>query len=518
MKLFDLLANIDINETNIDFTDAKNNYEICNITRNSADVRVNSAFICLTGTKTDGHKYIGEAMKNGAVLIILEHKPEDFGEIILKTNTPYILVKNTRKTEAKLWMTWYGEPVKSGNGNMKIIGITGTNGKTSVSYMIKQILEDAGYKTALFGTIKYIIGDIGDIDIIEEESKLTTSDPDELARLFSLAKDAKVDYVIMEISSHSLELDKVAGLGIIDIGIFTNLTQDHLDFHGSMENYKNAKAKLFKMCKTGILNSDDAAAYDIMKLATSKNYLYGIKSKKSKRLKTDFQADNIEYLGVDGIEYDFIKIEKTEKADKIFKISSPMAGGFYVYNTLAAAAAGYILGIDAKIISGALKKVKIKGRMEKLDTGTDYSVFIDYAHTPDALENVLKSFRSFAKGRIITLFGCGGDRDRIKRPLMGKIASENSDFCVITSDNSRTEEPINIIRDIVAGIDLDDIKKQFMVVIDRREAIEYAMKIAQPDDIILLAGKGHEDYISEKGAVRHFSEREIVFEILKNKK
>ena len=497
MKLFDLFVNIYIKETNINFKDNKNNFEICNITRKSYDVKVNSAFICLSGTKTDGHKYIGEAVRNKAALIILEYKPEDFNEVVIKSETPYIIVENTRKTEAELWMTWYNNPVKS--NNIKIIGITGTNGKTSVSYMIKQILDDAGYKTALFGTIKYIIGDI------EKESKLTTSDPDELSYLLSLAGKAKTDYVIMEISSHSLALDKIAGLGIIDIGVFTNLTQDHLDFHVNMENYKNAKAKLFKMCKTGIINADDKSANDIINLSSSKNYLYGIKSENNK---IDFKADNIKYFGADGIEYDVITKDKT------FKISSPMAGGFYVYNTLAAASVGYILGIDEKIIIDALKKVKIKGRMEKLDTDTPYSIFIDYAHTPDALENVLQSFRSFSKGRIITVFGCGGDRDKTKRPVMGKTASENSDFCIITSDNSRTEEPGDIIDDIIKGI----TKNNFEIISDRHDAIKYVLEIANPDDIILLAGKGHEDYINEKGFVKYFSETEIVFEILKNKK
>ena len=496
MKLFELILNINPKETNIDFTDNKNNFEICNITRNSSEVKINSAFICLAGTKTDGHKYINEAVKNGAVLIILEYKPDGFEEYIIKSDTPYMIVENTRKTEAELWMKWYQNPIES--GNIKIIGVTGTNGKTSVSYMVKQILEDAGYKTALFGTINYIVGDI------IEESKLTTSDADELARLFTLAKEAKTEYVVMEISSHSLELDKVAGLGLIEMGIFTNLTQDHLDFHGNMENYKKAKAKLFKMCKTGLLNFDDEYAQDIIDLSTGKNYLYGIKSKSN----ADFLADNIKYLGVNGIEYDFIA-----ENNIICKISSPMAGGFYVYNTLAAASVGYILGINANIISGALKKIKIKGRMEKLETGTKYSVFIDYAHTPDALENVLKSIKSFAKGKIITLFGCGGDRDKTKRPMMGKIASENSDFCVITSDNPRTENPADIINDIISGI----IGERYKVIIDRKEAIEYAIKIAEADDIILLAGKGHEDYINEKGLKRYFSETETVFEILKNK-
>jgi len=500
MKLFNLIEKTEIKETNIDFTDDKNNLEICNITRKSSEVKINSAFICLTGTITDGHKFIGEAVKNGAVLVILEYKPEGFEEAIRKSNTPgvetpYIITENTRKTEAELWMKWYGNPAE----NIKIIGITGTNGKTSVSYMLKQILEEAGYKTALFGTIKSIIGDI------VEESKLTTSDSDELARLFSLARDAKMDYIILEISSHALALDKVAGLGIIEMGIFTNLTQDHLDFHITMENYKKAKAKLFTMCKTGILNSDDGAAYDMTELSAGKNYFYGIQSR------IDFWADNIKYLGVNGIEYDFIADDKPEPIK--FKIYTVMTGGFYVYNTLAAASAGYVLGIDGETINSALKKVKIKGRMEKLETDTPYSIYIDYAHTPDALKNVLKSIRNFSKGDIITLFGCGGDRDRTKRPLMGKIASEYSDFCVITSDNPRTENPAEIICDIISGVR----GEQFQIIPDRKEAIEYAMNIAGPGDIILLAGKGHEDYINEKGSARHFSETEIVFEILQNK-
>ena len=482
MKLFDLIKNADIEETNV-----REDFEICNMTADSRKVKKNCAFICQVGTKDDGHEYIGEALKNGAVLIILQHKPENFDN-----NVPYILVKNTREAEAKLWAEWYGNPAK----DIKIIGITGTNGKTSVSYMIKKILDEAGYKTALFGTIKSII------DGEEYESKLTTSDPDELAWLFAAARDKGVNYAVMEVSSHALELEKTAGLGDFDIGIFTNLTQDHLDFHGTMENYRSAKAKLFKKSKLGILNADDEASYAMLNSGI-KNYLYG----KSKH--ADFYADSIKYNGADGIEYEFYA------GDINFKIKSPTAGEFYVYNTMAAAACGVILGIGADIIAGALGKVKIHGRMERLEIEAPYSVFIDYAHTPDALESVLKAVRGFSgNGRIISVFGCGGDRDKLKRPEMGRIAAENSDFCVITSDNSRTEKPENIISDIIAGIKCGGYK----AVIDRREAIEFAMGMAQPGDIILLAGKGHEEYIDEKGEIKHFSEREIVFEILNKNK
>ena len=484
MKLDYLLEDI---ENEIIEKNVAENIEISGMTIHSLKVSKGFMFICLTGTKTDGHKYIGEAIENGAVAVVVEYKPQN-------TDIPYILVKNTRITEAKLWIKWYGNP----NKGLKVIGITGTNGKTSVSYMINQILNDAGYKTALFGTIKYIIGDI------EEKAKLTTSDPEDMAKLFREAKDKGIEYVIMEISSHSLELDKTAGLGIIDIGVFTNLTQDHLDFHGNMLNYKKAKAKLFQMCRTGVLNADDAATIDIAETSSSDNYFYGIKNKKA-----DFFAENIKYYGADGTEY-YLHIKGSE--NKAFKINSSIPGEPYVYNTLAAAAVGNLLGIDNKIIAEAIKKVKVRGRTEKLDTGTAYSVFIDYAHTPDALKNVLDSIRSFTNGRIITVFGCGGDRDKTKRPVMGKIAYENSDFCVITSDNSRSEEPINIIGDIIRGI--PDSGTRYKIVVDRKDAIKCAINIAEAGDVVLLAGKGHEEYINENGQIKYFSEREIVFDYI----
>ena len=489
MKLFDLIKNLDIEETNI-----KENVEICSITADSREVKKDYIFICHKGSKTDGHKYIGEALKNGAALLIIGYKPEDFDG-----NTPYILVKNTRAAEAGLWARWHNYPAE----NIKIIGVTGTNGKTSVTYMIKKILDEAGYKTALFGTIKSVI------DGVEYDSKLTTSDPRDLAGLFAAARDACVEYAVMEVSSHALALDKTAGLGEFEIGVFTNLTQDHLDFHGTMENYRKAKAELFKKSKIALLNADDEASFSMLNRSI-KNYNYGTAKY------ADFYADNIIYKGADGIEYDFcVGGASFDEVASKFKIKSPTVGEFNVYNTMAAAACGIILGIDEKIIASALSEVKIRGRMERLDIDAPYSLFIDYAHTPDALESVLKAIRGFCgKGRIICVFGCGGDRDKGKRPQMGRIAAENSDFCVITSDNSRTEEPIEIIRDIIAGI---DIKSAYEPVIDRRKAIELAMNIANAGDIILLAGKGHEEYIDEQGEVRHFSEREVVAEILKDK-
>ena len=489
MKLAYLLEDIEkeIIEKNIAV-----DVEICGIAKDSAKVSDGYIFICLVGTKTDGHKYIDEALKCGAAAVVVEQKPKDL-------SVPYILVKNTRAAEAKLWIKWFANPAKG----IKIIGITGTNGKTSVSYMINQILNDAGYKTAVFGTIKYLIDGVE--AEVEDDAKLTTSDPEVMAKLFKEAKDKNIEYVVMEISSHSLELDKTAGLGNIDIAVFTNLSQDHLDFHGNMANYKKAKAKLFQMSDIGVLNADDEATIDIVRTSSSDNYFYGIKNKTS-----DFFAENIKYQGVDGIEYYLYCKSRDEKP---VKIKSLIPGEPYVYNTLAAAVVGRLLDIDGEIISEALKKVKVRGRIEKLDTGTEYSVFIDYAHTPDALENVLHSMRQFTNGKIITVFGCGGDRDKTKRPVMGKIAYENSDFCVITSDNSRTEEPINIIGGIIKGI--PDSGTNYKIVVDRKEAIEYAMNIAEAGDVVLLAGKGHEEYIIEKGEKKYFSERKIVFDYIR---
>ena len=505
MKLFDLVENIDIQESNI-----TTNYQIDGMTADSREVKKGFAFICQIGSRDDGHKYIGEAINNGAVLVILQYKPIDFDN-----ETPYILVSNTREAEAKLWMEWYGKPASG----IKIIGITGTNGKTSTSYMVKAILDRADFKTALFGTIKSIINGK------EFESKLTTSDPDELARLFAIARDEGVEYAVMEVSSHALELEKTAGIDSFEIGIFTNLTQDHLDFHGTMENYRNAKAKLFKKCKIGILNSDDEVSWIMLKSASKemKSYFYG------KAKHADFYADNIKYLGVDGIEYDFCVggAESFDDVDYSFMVKSPTVGEFYVYNTMAAAACGIILGIDGEVIADALSDVKIRGRMERIEIDAPYAVFIDYAHTPDALESALKAIRAFSgSGKIIAVFGCGGDRDKSKRPEMGRIAIQNADFSVVTSDNSRSEEPTAIINDIVTGMCADNCDgksrkgffakyiEQYKIVVDRRKAIEFAMNMAQDGDIILLAGKGHEEYIDEKGKITHFSERDIVREII----
>ncbi|GHV13791.1 UDP-N-acetylmuramoyl-L-alanyl-D-glutamate--2,6-diaminopimelate ligase [Clostridia bacterium] len=509
MKLFTLVRNLDIIETNIDFTDERENVEITNISIDSRETGEADLFICLVGTKDDGHRHIGAAIERGAAAVILEYKP-----VSLDADTKYMRVLSARTAESILWSEWHGNPAEG----IKLIGITGTNGKTSVAYMIKKILDDAGFTTALFGTIQYII--CGE----EHESSMTTYDPKELFALLREARDKGCEYVVMEISSHSLALDKLAGLGKILLGVFTNLTQDHLDFHINMKNYMKAKAKLFTMCKIGILNADDEVSGVIAETSASVNYFYSVKGK------ADFYARDILYSGTDGLQYKLILQCETD-GDSIKEttanIKSPMAGGFYVYNTLAAAAAGTLLGVDTHLIERAISEVIIRGRMERLRIDTPYSVFIDYAHTPDALVNVLRSIRSFSSGNIFAVFGCGGDRDKSKRAVMGKIASENADFVIITSDNPRSEIPEAIISDIAAGIDKTMCKEfkftgensvdkfpQFITIPDREKAIAFALGAATPGDVILLAGKGHETYIRDKSGERHFDEREIVARLL----
>ena len=481
MLLSELIKRLDIIESNVP-ADA----EITGLSDTNCRIEQGNLFICIVGLRWDGHIFISEALSKGAAAVVVQTRPED-------TSIPYILVESTRRAAAFLWMAWYNNPAD----NLKIIGITGTNGKSSTLCMLKNIFDSCGQKTAAIGTIKYIIGDI------EYEAVLTTPDPKDLAKLFAQIRDAGIEYVIMEVSSHSLEFEKVAALSF-ELGIFTNLTQDHLDLHKSMESYMNAKAKLFSMCKLGLFNLQDPASQKIIEQSTSDNYTYAIEDNNA-----DFVAKEAKYKSVDGVEYEMLS------CDDIFRINSRIPGKFAVYNTLAAAAAAKLMGItDTAIIKG-IYDTTVKGRIEKLDIPcVDYSVIIDYAHTPDALTNVLSAINEFIEGRVITLFGCGGDRDKSKRPIMGEIASENSDYCIVTSDNSRSEEPAAIIADIAAGIK----KKNYTIIEDRTEAIKHALSIAKRGDAILLAGKGHEEYVKDKNGTSYYSERDVVFEALGIKK
>ncbi len=477
MTLSKLLENVEIKKQqgNIDI-------KISGIAFNSLDVKPGDVFVCISGFKTDGHKYVQDALEKGAVAIVAEKEPED-------TAATMVLVENTRFALAHMAAVFYEYPYKS----FRLIGITGTNGKTTTTYLLKSILENKGKKVGLIGTNQNMIGD----EVIP--SHHTTPDSLELMKLFRYMADEGAEYVVMEVSSHSLALDRVAACEF-DVGAFTNVTQDHLDFHKTMEDYIAAKAILFGMCRVAVLNSDDAACCkmeessrcDVIKYTTEKN--------------DGMFAENIEY-NADGVVFDLTyKNEKT-------KIELAIPGKFSVYNALTAAGCCAASGFSLRDVAEGLKAAKgVKGRIEVVKTNTDYTVIIDYAHTPDGLLNILNAIRDFAKGRIITLFGCGGDRDRTKRPQMGKIAGELSDFCIVTSDNPRSEEPADIIKDILAGI--DETNCGYKVVKNRFEAIEYALDHAKKDDIILLAGKGHETYQILKDRTIVFDEREIVSKLI----
>ncbi|MBR0276900.1 MAG: UDP-N-acetylmuramoyl-L-alanyl-D-glutamate--2,6-diaminopimelate ligase [Clostridia bacterium] len=451
--------------------------EISGIAYNSRLVKKGDAFVAIKGYRTDGHKYAKNAEENGAVCVVCMHKIDGL-------KIPCIIVDDTRKALAEMAEKYYDNPTSK----LKLIGVTGTNGKTTVTYLVKNILEANGEKVGLIGTNKNMIGQE------EFHTERTTPEALEMMQLFDKMVKEGCAYAVMEVSSHSLDLHRVDGCHY-EVGAFTNLTQDHLDFHGTMENYMNAKAKLFKMCKYGVINADDKYGNKIAEKASCAVATFGIDD-------GDLKAENIIYHE-SGIEFDC----------EGMKIQLGIPGRFSVYNALTAISICKLCGISNDIIEKAMKSAKgVKGRAEIVDCGGDYTLIIDYAHTSDGLENILKSVKGFAKGRIVVVFGCGGDRDKTKRPKMGRVAGQLADLCIITSDNPRSEEPSEIIRDILAG--MNDAIAEYVVIENRRDAIEYAIKHAKTNDVIILAGKGHEDYQVLKDKTIHFDEREVVKEIL----
>lgn len=476
MKLSKLL-------TNIPHPEISDIIEISSVCYDSRKAQKDSLFVCIKGYATDGHKYIESAVKNGAVAVVVEDDCDTFGAIKIK-------VSDSRKALAEIGARFYNNPADS----LKIIGVTGTNGKTTTTTLIKHILEYDGKKVGLIGTNGNMIGD----RFLPTER--TTPESLELHELFAQMADEGIEYVVMEVSSHSLYLKRVHGI-TFEAAVFTNLTQDHLDFHETMENYKNAKKILFKNCKNAVVNVDDSAGAEIAE--ENKCFTYSIDAP------SDLKAENIK-ISPRGVIFD----AKTQSDTISARFSTP--GRFSVYNALASLGAAHVLGISAKKATDALLLAKgVSGRCETLFTNTDYTVIIDYAHTPDGLQNILSTAREFAKARIITLFGCGGDRDNTKRPIMGEIAGKLSDFLIVTSDNPRTENPLAIIKEIEPGV----IKSgcDYKIVENRREAISYGLSIAQKDDILILAGKGHETYQILGTEKIHFDEREVINEILNEK-
>ena len=479
MTLSELLKDVNIKKI-----DGGGSMKISGIACDSRKVKPGNVFVCITSYETDGHKYAKSAVENGAVAVVAEHD-------LPTVDVPCVIVDNTRKAMSEMAATFYDYPYKK----FKLIGITGTNGKTTTTYLIKSILEHLGKKVGLIGTNQNMIG-----DMIMETSR-TTPDSLELMQLFDMIASHNVDYVVMEVSSHALALDRVTAC-TFDVGAFTNITQDHLDFHKTMEEYLAAKSILFNICNTGVVNKDDARSEYLIENARCRNMItYGINQD------CDLKASNI-ILNEDGVKFDINYGGMEEHVDL------PIPGEFSVYNALTAIGCCMAENIPLDLAVDGLHSAKgVKGRIEIVRTpGTNYTVIIDYAHTPDGLLNVINAIRGFAKGRIVTLFGCGGDRDASKRPIMGKIAGELSDFCIVTSDNPRTEDPEKIIKQVVEGVKQTDC--DYEVITNRFSAIEYALDHAKKNDIILLAGKGHETYqVLGKDTIK-FDEREIVQKLL----
>ena len=478
MKLKDLLQGIEVLKASADM-----DMEITSVVYDSRKVVPGSLFVAITGFVTDGNRYIPMALEKGAAAIVTAVEPAE--------DIPYVLVPSDRLALALIGRNYYGHPADS----MKLIGVTGTNGKTSSTLLLKHVLEvTRGAKVGLIGTMDNMIGDQA------VPADRTTPESLDLQALFAQMRDAGCSHVIMEVSSHAIALDRVGGVRF-DVAAFTNLTEDHLDFHKTMESYCDTKAELFARSEKCVANQDDAWFARMCGKAQN-----GVLST-SARSQADLYAQDVTLLS-DGVS--FTAVSGKEKAE----IKLPIPGKFTVYNALTVLGCGLQLGISLQEAADALRTAKgVKGRVEVVPTaGKPYTVLIDYAHTPDGLENVLSSVRGFCKGRLIAVFGCGGDRDPIKRPIMGKIGVEIADIAVITSDNPRTEEPMAIIEDILKGI--DPAKENYVVIENRPAAIRHAMDIAEKDDIIVLAGKGHETYQEIHGVKHHLDEREVVAEHL----
>ena len=474
MKLKELLNAVPVLECTAD-----PELDISEIYYDSRKVTRGSLFVAVSGFASDGNRFIPMAMQKGAAVVVTAKKPEDA--------VPYVLVESDRLALALLGCNFYGHPARS----MTMIGVTGTNGKTSVTLLLKQVLETClGAKVGLIGTMANQIGE----ESIPTER--TTPESFELQGLFARMRDAGCSHVVMEVSSHAVALERIGGVHF-DVAAFTNLTEDHLDFHKTMDAYCDAKAELFRRCDRAVINTDDSysgrilAAAGCPVLTASVNGEAGLTAKD-----VQLQSEGICFTALCSGEAAAVEV--------------PIPGKFTVYNALTVLGIAHELGISLSDCAAALKTVQgVKGRIEVVPTpGMPYSVLIDYAHTPDGLENVISAVQGFCKGRVITVFGCGGDRDPMKRPIMGHIGVKLSDIGIITSDNPRTEVPQAIIEDILKGVKEED--GEYIVVEDRRRAIRYAMDIAKKDDIIILAGKGHETYQEINGVKHHLDEREEV--------
>ena len=451
--------------------------EITGVSYDSRQTKPGDLFVAIAGYETDGHRFIPMAREKGAACVLCQTEPEG--------DAPCVLVSDSRAALARLGRNWFGDPAAS----MTMVGVTGTNGKTTTTYLLKDVLEKClGAKVGLIGTNQNMIGD----EVLHTER--TTPESFELQALFRAMANAGCTHVVMEVSSHALCLKRVADVRFA-VGLFTNLSQDHLDFHRTMEAYCDAKALLFRQSEKGVYNADDPWAARLTKDAPCPLSSFG-------EAEGDLRGKNIR-LAVDGVSFDAVC-----GAERV-PVRVGIPGGFTVYNALGVLAAASTLGVPLAEGAKALEtSAGVKGRVEVVPVPWDYTILIDYAVTPDAIENVLTTVRDFAQGRVVILFGCGGDRDRGKRPKMGAIAARLADFVIVTSDNPRTEDPEFIISEILPG--LAGTETPYVVEPDRVKAIRYAMDHARPKDVVILAGKGHETYQIVGREKRHLDEREVV--------
>ena len=475
MKLRSLLAGVPLVGAEINF-----DMEIISISKDGRQVCKGGLFVALSGEETDGHQFISQALENGAAAVLCQQRPKMPG--------PWIWVEDTRKAYAQVCANWFGHPAEE----MCLVAVTGTNGKTTTTTLIKQLLEGVlGEKVGLIGTNQNMIG------TAELPAHRTTPDSFELHQLLRRMADGGCRYVVMEVSSHGLVQHRTWGLKFA-VGVFTNLTQDHLDYHRTMQAYRDAKGLLFQQCEQAVLNLDDESGRWYREQVSCPVFTYS-----ENRTQADLTAQNLR-LFPSHVDFEALTLGQLKR------VHLPIPGGFSIYNALAALAAGLCLKLPLEEMARVMRTVRgVKGRVEIVPVPRAYTVLIDYAHTPNALENILMTARDFTAGRLICVFGCGGDRDRGKRPIMGAIAEELADVVVVTSDNPRTEEPGDIIEEILSGMECP-VGEQIHVETDRTEAIGWALKQGRAGDVIVLAGKGHETYQEVQGVRYPMDERKIV--------
>lgn len=458
--------------------------EIHSLSMDSRKKMEQGLFFCIPGARFDAHDFAPQAIRNGAAALVVDH--------LLPLDIPQIQVKNVRAAMSPLSAAFYGHPEK----NMQLLGITGTKGKTTTSYLVKAIMEQAGHKVGLIGTTGNMIGNE------YMKSEFTTPEPIDFFRALSQMRDAGVDVVSMEVSAHALEMGRLAGV-YFETGCYTNLSQDHLDLFGTMERYFQCKKSFFapNWIRNAVINVDEETSKQILADQQVPCLTYGICNG------ADLFARDIE-ITENGVRF-LMKLSNLWEMPVHLKLT----GMFNVYNALAAAAVGLVMGVEPETVRDALESVRsVPGRAEVLDTHTPFKVILDYSHSPDALENILTTVREFTRGRVISLFGCGGDRDHGKRPIMGEISGRLADYSILTSDNPRTEDPYEILAAVEAGIQPTGGK--YEVIENRREAIRHALEMGREGDVIVLAGKGHETYQEIMGVKRPFDEKVVVRELL----